>query len=272
MKISNNIDILITSDKCTEDDNLIIQVDKKCDDAKYINQIKMNYQKYGLDFIKKIDIVYSMYIYDKKNDILLIFADMVGLNKIYYHVNESSLIAGDNIIDLMNRGKIEKKINIESLSMYFRYQYINTPQTIFMNVYKLKHGNYLIYNKGKVEIKSYWNVIDKFNQNKKELNKSYEQCKQKLENMIDNYVKKIANSKENIGVYLSGGIDSSLVAALIAKHAKKKVDTFSIEFYEERYNEAEKAKRIANEIGTNHHELYIDEKMVMQTLKKIPEY
>ena len=111
MKISKNIDIDLSSFKYIEDDSFIIQVDKKCDDTEYINQIKMNYQNYGVDFAKKIDIKYSMYLYDKNNDILLIYADMVGLNKIYYCVTEKNIFVGDNIIELVNRSNIEKKIN-----------------------------------------------------------------------------------------------------------------------------------------------------------------
>ena len=258
-----------------EDDNIFIEIDNRCNNKDYLQIIKENYEKYGEDFIKKIDninYIYETHIYDKKNKKTILISDIVGLNTIYYYKNDDSLFFNNDIIKLVNTSNVTKQININSLSIYFKYHYIYSPETIFKNVFALKHGEYLIYQNKKLEVKTYWNIIDKYNKNKKNLLKSYKECENKLDNILNTNIKEILTDKDDFGIYLSGGIDSSLITALSKKYSEKTIKTFSIGFYEQEYNEAQKAKKIANYLGTDHHELYIDEKKAIETVKKIPKY
>ena len=259
-------------DNCYEDSEIFIEIDKKCDNKKYIQKIKESYKKNGVDFIKKLRNTYEMHIYDKKNDILILIADLVGLKSTYYYLSDNSIYISDDIMELVKKYNIKKEINENVLPIYFKYHYISSPETIFKNIYKLKHGTYLVFQNGKAEIKTYWNFIEEYNNNKKNVIKSFVECKQELNKKINNYVKNIIKNKDNIGIYLSGGIDSSLVTALSMKYSKNPVNTFSIGFCEEEYNEANKAKKVANQLGTNHHELYINKKKALETVKKIPLY
>lgn len=156
--------------------------------------------------------------------------------------------------------------------MYFRYHYINPPQTIFKNIYKIKHGHYVIFKNNKKYDNVYWDVIEEFNNNLEQLEKNFDVAKTILNKELCNFIENIVKKEENIGVYISGGIDSSLVAALCSKYSTRKINTFSIGFYEEEYNEADKSRKIAEFLGTNHHELYITKEKLLETIKKISQY
>ena len=268
-KLSKNIDIC--SNNYMEDKDILLAIDGIKVDKKIFNNIKNLYIKKGENFINEIDDLYSIYLYDKKNNSLFIARDRIGLKSVYYSVKKDSIIFGNDIIDLVNNYKIKKEINIKSLSMYFRFHYINPPETIFKGINKLVHGTYLIYKNGKINIKNYWSEIEKFNNTKtkeKDKEKILEEMNKILKKSLSNFLK----TEKNIGFYMSGGIDSSLVAAICSKLSPKKIDTFSIGFYEKENNEAEKSKRIANYLGTNHHEFYIDKETALDTVKRIPKY
>ena len=268
-KLSSNIKF--SSDNYMEDKDVILLIDGKELNKKIFISIKNLYIKKGVKFLNDIEDLFSVYLYDKKNNILIIARDRIGLKPVYYSIKKDSILFGNDIIELVNNYKLKKDINIESLSMYFRYHYINPPETIFKGINKLVHGTYLVYKDGKLDINTYWSEIDKFN---KTINK--ETDKEKIIDEMDKILKKslstFLRTEKNIGFYMSGGIDSSLVAAICSKISPKKINTFSIGFYEEENNEAEKSKRIANYLDTNHHELYIDKETALDTVKKIPKY
>lgn len=253
-----------------DDNEITIAIDGENSDKQYLKKIKKQYLKQGEEFVKNIDDLQSIYLYDKRKNILLLIRDRIGLKQIYYCKEENIIYFGKDIMEIVKKNNLKKDINKNVLSMYFRYHYIIPPDTIFKNIYKLEQGSYLIYKNNKTEIKKYWDVIEKYNN--KKIIKNYEETKEKLEKKLENYIKQKVQSKKNIGVYLSGGIDSSLVAALYQKYSKKPIDTFSIGFYEKEKNEAEKAKKIGEFLGTNHHEIYIDEKKALETINKITDY
>lgn len=267
-----NIPFKKTMDIFYEDEEIFIEIDNKYNDKNFLQLIKENYEKYGKDFIKNIYPIYEIHLFDKKIERLILISDLVGLDSIYYYQKDNSLFFDNNIMQLANTYNIHKEINLSVLSIYFRYHYINSPETILKNIYKLKHGEYLVFQKGKLEINTYWDIVKEYNKNSKNLLKTYKDCKKELDNRLNNYIKNIVETKNDIGIYLSGGIDSSLVSALSMKYLNKPINTFSIGFYEQQYNEAEKSKKIAKYLGTNHHELYIDKTEAIETIKKVPLY
>ena len=156
--------------------------------------------------------------------------------------------------------------------MYFRIHYINPPETIIEDIYKLEHSKYVIFKNGNVEVKNYWDLYEKFNTISKSTESNFDIAKNEIDTILNNYIKKVVKNENNFGLYISGGIDSSLVAALCQKNSDKQINTFSIGFYEAERNEANESKRIAQFLGTNHHELYIEPEMAMRTVRKIPYY
>ena len=271
-KCSSNIYFEINSDNFIDDEEIFISIDGKIDNELSIEKIKKMYIEYGEKIVNRINGFFSVYIYDKQKDILLLIKDRVGLKPIYYYVINDDIYCGNDLMKLVNVFNTEKIINVDALSMYFRYHYINPPQTIFKNIYKLEHGHYIIWKNHQINNKVYWDLFDIFNSNSKHLEKDFNISKNILNEKLCSFIKDIVEKEDNLGLYISGGIDSSLVAAICTKYSNKKINTFSIGFYDENFNEADKSKRIAEYLGTNHHELYIDKEKISEIIKKIPQY
>lgn len=255
-----------------DDKDLYIVLDGKYYEKDYLKEIKKLYIKYGEKMLSKIDDLFSMYLYDKKNNILIISRDRMGSKTVYYYKNNKGLYFGNDIMQVVDNYKIKKEINIECLSIYFRFNFIKAPETIFKNVYKLENGQYLIYKDNKLETGRYWDEIEEFNKNSRKKIKNKKEIKKDIKDMLEKRVKEFLKDRNNVGVYLSGGVDSSLVSALCKKYSKQKIKTFSIGFYDEKANEAKKAKRIAKYLGTDHHELYIKDDEVKDIVKRLPKY
>lgn len=126
--------------------------------------------------------------------------------------------------------------------MYFRYHYVPTPQSIFVNTYKLEHGHYLVYEKNTLKNKKYWDLIEIYNNCKNNKITNFNECKKRLDELLNKMIKSIISQQNDFGIYLSSGIDSSLVSAISSKYSKNIINTFSIGFDETQYNEAPNAK------------------------------
>lgn len=266
------ININIGKNNYIDDSELLIVLDGRYSDKTYIEKIRELYIEFGEKFLYQIDDFFSMYLYDKKNDILILSRDRMGLKSVYYYVNNNVVYFGNDIMLIVDNYNLKKEINKKVLSMYFKCHYINPPETIFKNIYKLEHGSYLIYKNNKIEIKKYWDEIQLFNINSQKTIKNKKQIKEELNKILSNNIKEFLKTENNFCIYLSGGIDSSLVTALCKKYSPQKITTFSIGFYDENQNEAQKSKRIADYLGTNHHELYIEKDKIIKLIKKIPKY
>ena len=270
--INNKIDYKFDNTEYLDDKDIFIGVEGRLPSKGYLKVLKKSYFELGEKFLSKIPDYFSIYLYDKKNNKLILTRDRIGLKQIYYYSNDKGIYFSRDLMDLMNTYKIKKNINIDSLSLYFRYLYIVPPETIFNDVYKLNNGSYVVYENNQIKVKTYYNIIDVYNKLSKNASNDFDNCKKELHDKLYNCVKNNISNQSNIGVYLSSGIDSSLVTALCCKCSKKKINTFSIGVNDSDINEASDSKKIANYLNTNHHELYIDKDRVLNTIKKLPLY
>lgn len=168
--------------------------------------------------------------------------------------------------------KFKKEQNLEVLPYFFQFGYIPAPFTIFKNCFKLEAGHYmeLEINSLEFEIKKYWDVNDFYLQEK--FTKSEDDILKDIEKILDNAIDLRMVSDVPVGVFLSGGYDSSLVTSILAKKQGKKINTFTIGFDDEKYNEAEHAKTIAEYLGTNHTEYYMKNSDMLDLVEKLPFY
>ena len=166
----------------------------------------------------------------------------------------------------------QKKIRKEVLSRFLYQQYINAPETIFENVYKLEPGAVLVFSQGKAKVRKYWDIKEVYNRQKKNPVEDYGQAKFELKERLKKATAYRMISDVPLGAFLSGGYDSSLITAIAQEHSKEPIKTFSIGFHEEKYNEAKYARQVAEYLGTDHTELYIDEKQMFDLVESIPTY
>lgn len=230
------------------------------------------YLKWGIDCVNRFNGMFAICLYDRETEDVYLVRDRVGKKPLYYEVENGNLIFGSELKPLMKREGFRKKVRTEVLQRFLFQQYINAPDTVFENVYKLEPGSILKYHYGKINTWKYWDVKEVYHRMQKDSVTDYAQAKYELKELLKKSVASRMIADVPLGTFLSGGYDSSLITAIAQEHSGEPVKTFSIGFNEKRYNEAFYAKEVAKYLGTNHTELYIDEKEMFELVESIPGY
>jgi asparagine synthase (glutamine-hydrolysing) len=230
------------------------------------------FHKWGADCIHKFIGMFSLAILDRKTNELFIFRDRAGVKPLYYFEHNNVLLFGSELKAFFNHPEFVKDINHNALVEYFLYGYILAPNTIFNKTHKLKPGHFLKVNLStrEIECKKYWDVVDYFK--KPKLNISEQEAIEETERLLKSAFEYRMVADVPVGIFLSGGYDSSTVAAMLQKGRTEKLKTFTIGFEVPGYNEAEYAKQVASYLGTDHTELYCTEKEAEQIFPELPFY
>ena len=232
--------------------------------------ILVAYKVWGMESLKKFVGMFAYALYDHEKSIFLLVKDRVGVKPLYYYYDNKTLIFGSELKAFHQNPAFKKAINTNALSLYLKYSYIPTPHCIFQNTYKIKPGHYLqfnLQNKTHQEIK-YWDVVDAYNQPK--LSIGYEDAVEETDKILTKAFNYRMVADVPVGVFLSGGYDSSAVAAILQKNRTEKIKTFTIGFHEQKFNEATEAKKIADYLGTDHTEYYCTAKDATEVFHNLP--
>lgn len=210
------------------------------------------YEKNGEKMVHKLNGMFALAIWDKNKQSVFLARDRIGKKPLYYYKKGSDIAFASEIKALLVLPNIPRNIRMDALYDYFAYQYVPDPKTIFEDIYKLEPGHCMTVSNEKITIQQYWDVsfanTDKQPEQdvSNELYQLAEQCT--LRRLI---------SDVPLGAFLSGGIDSSAIVGLMANNSDTAVTTCSIGFDDEKYNEVEFARMVAEKYNTNHHELYV---------------
>jgi len=234
--------------------------------------ILYSYKEWGIECIEKFIGMFAFALLDRIQNKLILVRDRAGVKPLYYYTDEKQFIFSSEIKSFHKYPKFKKKQNIEVLPYFFQFGYIPAPYTIFKNCFKLEAGHYLEYNiqNTTFKINKYWDVNDFYLQDK--ITKNEDAILEDIENILDDAIDLRMVSDVPVGVFLSGGYDSSLVAAILAKKQGKKINTFTIGFDDEKYNEAKHAKSIAQYLGTDHTEYYMKNSDMLELVESLPFY
>ncbi len=230
------------------------------------------YLKWGISCVERFNGMFAFALYDRKEEILYLVRDRMGKKPLYYWQDGENLVFASELKPIMEVPGFPAKINHGILSRFLFQQYINGPDSIYEQVYKLSPGSVLSWQKGRVNIWKYWDVYAAYERMQKTPVENYEEAKDHLTQLLKKAVARRMISDVPLGAFLSGGYDSSLMAALAQEAAREPVKTFSIGFHEERYNEAKYAAQVARYLGTEHTELYISEKEMFEQVDSIPQF
>lgn len=230
------------------------------------------YLKWGIDCISRLNGMFAICIFDREDDTVYLVRDRIGKKPLYYELSDGNLIFGSELKPLMAREGFQKRIRKDVLSRYLFQQYINAPDSIFEQVYKLEPGGILQFHYGEVKTWKYWDIKNVYHEMRKNPVTDYEQAKGELKALLQKAVKSRMIADVPLGAFLSGGYDSSLMTAMAQEASSEPVKTFSIGFHEERYNEAGYARAVAEHLGTKHTELIIDEAEMFKLVESIPKY
>ena len=230
------------------------------------------YLKWGISCIERFNGMFAIALYDRETQEVYLVRDRIGKKPLYYWYEDQNLVFASELKPIMKCPGFHGEIAKGVLSRYLFQQYINAPESIYKNVYKLEPGAILRFSKGQIKVWKYWDVKEAYEKAQTNPVGSYEEAKEQLKDLLKQAVAARMIADVPLGSFLSGGYDSSLITAIAQEHSPEPVKTFSIGFHEEKYNEAKYAGAVAEHLGTNHTELYIDEKDMFELVDSIPKY
>lgn len=212
------------------------------------------YKEWGEKMQSKLNGMWAFVIYDVKNGRIFASRDRFGKKPFYYHLNSGCFVFSSELSSLVKHPSVRRYVSEKSLWKYFAYCYIPEPLTIYSNVYKLPSGNSLTYDfsSKKIKIKRFWDFkIEPFETLPKNPEKVWGE---KIRDLLEKSVKKRLISDVPLGVFLSGGIDSTAVAFLASKHLENgKLKTFTVGFDDKSFDELDYAVKAAKNLNTEHH-------------------
>jgi len=215
--------------------------------------------------LKKITGMFAMAIWDNKKRKLILSRDRFGEKPLYYGYSSGLFVFSSELKAIKSMPNFHGEINRNALSNYLRYLYVPTPQCIFNGLSKLEAGTWVeislnhVKNNELPNPKVYWSALEQaiIGENSPIAFSSDKEAINKLDDLLSSSIKGQMLSDVPLGAFLSGGVDSSTIVALMQSQSKFPVQTFSIGFDEKGFNEAQYAKAIAKHLNTNHTELYV---------------
>ncbi len=243
--------------------NSNIKFNGNSDTEVLVNYIEAFGIKKSLNDIKGM---FSFALWDNKEEELILARDIAGEKPLYYGYINGNLYFASELKAIKEKEK-NLAINHDAVRLMLKYNCIPSPYSIYKDIYKVDPASFCRFKSPslKPKIERYFSPEIKFGDNSKE------EYLNRFEELLDNSVRSQMVSDVPIGSFLSGGVDSSIISYFMQKNSNKPINTFSIGFKENSYNEAPFAKKIAEAIGTNHHELYIDDEDMRDFIHKIPD-
>ena len=212
------------------------------------------YEEMGADCVRKLRGMFAFALYDERRRKLLIARDRLGKKPLHYALQSNRLLFGSEIKAILAVAPELAEVNSEGLLQYFYFGYIPDPHTAFQTIHKLPPGHLLEFAGGEIKIREYWDVPEYGTH----AAMPEEECLEELERRLEEAVRIRLVSDVPLGALLSGGVDSSIIVALMARVSSAPVKTFSIGFRAEQFNEAKYARLVAERFSTDHHELVLD--------------
>ncbi len=229
------------------------------------------YEEYGEAMLEHINGMFAFALWDKRKQKLLIARDRFGEKPLYYGVFDNQLIFASEPKVLLQHPSVKAEINLDSLRQFLSFDYIPAPNSIYKGISKLPAAHFLSVEKGEIKMRRYWNLSwEKDGKNgektrfsngansEKEIAdtkaKPFEESAEELRELLADAVRMRLVSDVPLGILLSGGIDSSSVAAFATQFSSGKVKTFSIGFEEDSFDESKYARQVAKHLNTEHYE------------------
>tara|TARA_B100000315_G_scaffold254392_1_gene295361 strand:- start:229 stop:2190 length:1962 start_codon:yes stop_codon:yes gene_type:complete len=232
-------------------------------------------EEWGLEkAVRSFDGMFSFALWDKAEKSLHLCRDRIGEKPLYYGWHQNTFFFSSELKALSRHPLFSPAINLDALSLYVRLNYIPTPLSIYQSINKLVPGTIfsLLGSQNRTKTTTYWSPYEVVTESLNDQVKSSEdEVVERLDDTLRRSVKSRMVSDVPLGAFLSGGIDSSTIVALMQVQNTNPVKTFTVGFFEEDYNEADYARKIASHLGTDHTELFVTEKEAMDVIPRLPE-
>ena len=230
------------------------------------------YKQWGINAVDKFIGMFAIVLYDDLNKEILILRDRAGVKPLFYYQKNDLFLFSSELKSFQEHPNFEKNLNLDAVAAFMQYGNVPTPHCIFKNCKKVNPGHFIkidLKSKNKQEIQ-YWNVYDYYNKPKSKI--SYQEAKKETKKILLSACKYRMVADVPVGVFLSGGYDSTTVAALLQSESTIKLKTFTIGVPDIGLNEAPYAKDIAHHLGTDHTEVHCTEEEALEMIKDLPFY
>ena len=226
------------------------------------------YQAYGLNgLLSEIEGMFAFALFDKSKDKIFLVRDRFGEKPLYYCASEEHFLFASELKAI--EGQLpSKEIDLEAMNLFLSLTYIPAPFTIYKGVKKLEAGHYIsLQSNGTFNLHKYYDLLE--NLKGKSPITDFKAAKEQLKDLLYKSVKQRMVADVQIGAFLSGGIDSSIITAIMAELSDKPINTFSIGFLEKEYDESKRAKQVADKVKSNHTVHFLDYKDVISLVDDI---
>lgn len=226
-----------------------------------------SYEEWGAECLQRFNGMFAFAIWDDKRRQLFIARDRIGEKPLYYFHNAKQFVFASEIKAIVAISSVPRSVNPIGLVNYLSFGHAVAPDTMFSGISKLLPGHYIVIKGGRLSTHEYWVCPGEVDPQSQHSKADFE--KQIIE-LLDDSVKRRMIADVPLGAFLSGGVDSSAVVALMKRHASGPVKTFSLGFnIGGAYNELSEASSVARSLGTDHHEILVDAQDLTQTLEKL---
>ncbi|NQU40262.1 MAG: asparagine synthase (glutamine-hydrolyzing) [Lentisphaerae bacterium] len=210
------------------------------------------YEEYGRDIVNKLRGMFAFAIWDSRTQTLFAARDRIGIKPLYYHHNGRRFLFASEIKAILQCREVPRRLNAQALYDYMGFEFVPAPDTMFTGIHKLPAGHLLELRDGKLKIEQYWDLPLGGN------TLSYDDAVERQRELLDEAVQSHLMSDVPLGVFLSGGLDSSALVAMMRRHISGRLQTFTIGYKDRSFSELEYAQQVADYFGTDHHVLMID--------------
>ncbi|KOP72010.1 hypothetical protein AMS60_22355 [Bacillus sp. FJAT-21945] len=223
-------------------------------------------ENYGIkEFLEYCNGMFAFALYDNFEKKLYIVRDRLGIKPIYYTVSKDCFIFSSEIKGILGSGLVKAEFNEEAIDEYLANRYVRAPFTFFENIYQLEAGSLLTIDENhEMKKSSYWQLPSEFNY---EINYNEEKIVSELKSELVKSIERRLVSDVPIGTYLSGGVDSSLITAIVSNLLNKRINTYTIGFND--LNEFEYAEMVANQYNTKHHKIEMETEVYFDLMKEL---
>lgn len=228
------------------------------------------FEQYGTDCLDELNGIFSFGIWDSRRKVMFLARDRAGVKPLYYAEPPGAFVFGSELRAVLAHPAIERHLDMTSLNQYLAYEYVPTPRTIFAGVKKLPPGHCLTLENGRLKLECYWDISLQ-NSEPPEAGKQTDYAAG-FRRTLDDAVRLELLSDVPVGVLLSGGLDSSAVAAAMVRSYPGKVQSFSIIFDDPSFDESRYARQVSKHLGTEHHELLLDPRRSLQVVERLGEF
>ncbi|MFM2135560.1 MAG: hypothetical protein RL021_960 [Bacteroidota bacterium] len=229
------------------------------------------YRHWGNGCVERFIGMFAICIYDPALNKVLLIRDRAGVKPLFYFQRDGILLFASELKALHRHPAFKKEIDTDALALYFQFGYIPAPYSIFKDCRKLEPGHFLELDltTRSVSITKYWDAADAYLQPVQQL--SFPEALERTESLLKDAFMMRMVADVPVGVFLSGGYDSSCVAALIQKESGTRIKTYTIGFREAEFNESDHARKVAEHLGTDHHEYLCTYREALDIVPQLPD-